>query len=77
MDVQPEVSDGGDGRVALRPEEIVTKRVCLLGVGGTPGWPKNATAQSETHKECVKKIPGGTCGFSAGRKRRWRKWLRK
>ena len=44
MDVQPEVSDGGDGRVALRPEEIVTKRVCLLCAGGTPGWPKSEAA---------------------------------
>ena len=44
MDVQPEVSDSGDGRVALHPEEIVTKRVCLLGVGGTPGWPKSEAA---------------------------------
>ena len=45
MDVQPEVSDGGDARTALYMQrEIVTKRDCLLGLGETPGWPKNAAA---------------------------------
>ena len=80
MDFQPEGSDGGENGFANKAYLLALNSdqerlfACL---GGTPGWSKNATAQSETHKECIKKIPGATCGFSAGGKRRWRKWLSK
>ena len=76
VDSQLEGSDDGQHSEANKAYLLTlteANKAYLLALGGTPRGPKNATAQSEKHKECTKKIPGATCGFSAGRKRRWPK----
>ena len=75
VDSQPEGSDDGQNSDEENRAYLLTlgeeNKAYLLALGGTPGGPKNATAQSETHKECIKKIPGATYGFSAGKERHW------
>ena len=75
-DSQPEGSDDGQNSDEENRAYLLTlgeeNKAYLLALGGTPGGPKNATAQSEKHKKCTKKTPGATCGSSARRKRRWR-----
>ena len=73
VDSQLEGSDDGQHSEANKAYLLTlteANKAYLLALGGTPRGPKNATAQSEKHKECTKKFPGATCGFSAGRKRR-------
>ena len=74
VDSQLEGTDDGQHSEANKAYLLTLRdanKAYLSALGGTPGGPKNATAQSETHKECIKKIPGATYGFSAGKERHW------